>query len=87
MAIFQKTAVSGNCITSMGKLLEFKNGFFETDNEDEIELLKTFDCYTEVEAADVEASAEVQAPEAPAATVGTQSSASVVGAATAPASK
>lgn len=81
MAIFKKTAVSGNCITSMGKLLEFKNGFFETDNEDEIELLKTFDCYTEVEAADVPADTEVQAPEAPAATVGTQSSAAVVGAA------
>lgn len=80
MATFRKSPVSGNAITPMGKLLEFKDGLFTTDKEDEIEYLSTFDCYEPVEAADVPADTEVQAPAAPVATVGTVSSAAVAGA-------
>lgn len=85
MTTFQKHALAGNAITQTGKLLEFHNNFYTTEDEAETEYLKTFDCYTEVEAAVAEAAAE-SAPEAPVTSkVGTISSATLVTTEAAPA--
>lgn len=47
--IFQKSALAGSCITSTGKLLEFTNDFYETEDPLEIEFLKSFPCYSIVD--------------------------------------
>ena len=58
--IFKKSPLSGSAITSTGKLLEFTDGYYETEDEIEIAFLKGFPCYTEVNAREGEAAAPKQ---------------------------
>lgn len=50
MAIFKKTSpLEGNPCKSNGVSIEFKGMYYETNDEDEIEFLSQFKCYTQAE--------------------------------------
>lgn len=53
MAIFKKNSpLDGNPCTPQGKMLEFKDMYYETEDEAEIAYLQEFKCFTQVEARD-----------------------------------
>ena len=78
MAIFKKFQLDGNAVMGTGKSLEFKDNYYETEDECELALLRSMACYTEVEARDSDAPAQAQAPAK--ATVGQISTAAIINA-------
>lgn len=75
MAIFKKVSpLEGNPTRTNGVMIEFTGLYYETENEEDIEFLKGFKCYQEVESREV---AEVIKPQAPKTSTGVVSAANL----------
>lgn len=66
MAIFKKTSpLEGNPCKSNGVSIEFKGMYYETDDEDEIDFLSQFKCYTQAEETELITKEEAEEAEKP----------------------